>query len=118
VRGGLFRAPHGDPAHGTTWVVCGENFEGNTMIALPPPIERLLGELGADPWLGDMAAQFRTALEATEREADDNWHAGEMLRAFGLIAEQPRPLRDRLTDIFEILSMPKGRITVTIRRAS
>jgi hypothetical protein len=90
----------------------------DTTIALPPPIERLLGELAADPWLSDVADQFRAALEATEREADDNWHAGEMLRAFGLIAEQPRPLRDRLTDIFEILDAPRGPIQVTIRRAS
>jgi hypothetical protein len=112
------RAPHGDPAHQTTWIVRAENFEDDMTVHLAPPLEKLLAELAADPWLNDVAAPFRTALKATELEADDNWHAGEMLRCFGLIAEQPRPLRDRITDIFEILSMPKGRITVTIRRAS
>jgi hypothetical protein len=86
------------------------------VIALPPPIERFLGELAADPWLGDIADQFRRAFEATEREADDNWHAGEMMRAFGLIAEQPRSVRDRLADIAQIIDAPRGPITITIRR--
>jgi hypothetical protein len=89
------------------------------MVQLAPPLEKLLAELEPDHAFGEeVVAPMRAALEATELEADDNWHAGEMLRAFGLIAEQPRPLREQITDIFEILSMPKGRITVTIRRAS
>jgi hypothetical protein len=86
---------------------------------LPPPLVKLLAELAEDSRFGpEVVGPMRAALEAAEREADDCWDAGEMLRCFGLIAEQPRPLRDRITDIFEILSMPKGRITVTIRRAS
>jgi hypothetical protein len=85
---------------------------------LSPPLARLCDELEADPWLSDMAAQFRTALEATEREADDNWHASEMMRAFGLIAEQKRSVRDRIADIAQIIDAPRGPIRVTIRRAS
>jgi hypothetical protein len=87
-------------------------------IALPPPITAFLAEIAADPWLGDIADQFRRAFEALERECADNHHAAQMMSCFGLIAEQNRPLRDRITDIFEILSMPKGRITVTIRRSA
>jgi hypothetical protein len=87
-------------------------------VHLAPPLERLLGELEADHAFGpEVVAPMRAALKAAELEADDCWDAGEMLRCFGLIAEQPRPLRDRITDIFEILSMPKGRITVEIRIA-
>jgi hypothetical protein len=85
-------------------------------IALPPPITAFLAEIAADPWLGDIADQFRRALEATEREADDNWHAGEMMRAFGLIAEQKRSVRDRVADIAQIIDAPRGPITITIRR--
>jgi hypothetical protein len=118
VRGGLFRAPHGAAAYETTCCARGENFKDDAMIALPPPIERFLGELADDPWLGDIADQFRIALEALEGECADNHHAAQMMSCFGLIAEQNRPLRDRVTDIFEILSMPKGRITVTIRRSA
>jgi hypothetical protein len=90
----------------------------DTTIALPPPIEHFLGELADDPWFCDVAAQFRTAFEALERESDDNWHAGEMSRAFALIAEQPRTVRDRLADFAQIIDAPRGKIVVTIRRAS
>ncbi len=87
-------------------------------VSLAPPLDGFISELAADPWFCDVAANFRAACETCELEADDNWHAGEMLRAFGLIAEQRRSVRDRLTDILEILGMPKGRITVTIRRTA
>jgi hypothetical protein len=87
-------------------------------MILPPPITAFLAELATDPWLCDTAGPFRAAFEATEREADDNWHAGEMMRAFGLIAEQRRPLRDRLADIHEIIDAPRGPLKVTIRKSS
>ena len=86
--------------------------------ALPPPIERFLGELAADPWLGDSADQFRIGFEALEGECADNWHASQCMSTFALIAEQPRPLRDRLTDIFSIIDAPRGPIRVTIRKPS
>jgi hypothetical protein len=88
-----------------------------TTAILSRPLVRLLDELAADGWLRDMAGPFRTALEATELESDDNPDAAAMMQCFGLIAEQPRPLRDRLRDIHEILDAPRGKITVTIRRS-
>jgi hypothetical protein len=89
-----------------------------TTVVLSPPITAFLAEIAADPWLGDIADQFRRAFEAIEREADDNWHAGEMMRAFGLIAEQPRTVRDRIADIAQIIDAPRGPIRVTIRRSA
>jgi hypothetical protein len=86
--------------------------------ALPPPIERFLGEVAADPWLGDSADQFRVGFEALESECADNWHASQCMSALALIAEQARPLRDRLTDIFSIIDAPLGPIRVTIRRSA
>jgi hypothetical protein len=85
---------------------------------LPPPIARMLAEMESDPELREGVAELAAAFAASEREAADNWDAAQMVSCFGLIAEQNRPLRDRITDIFEILSMPKGRITVTIRRSA
>jgi hypothetical protein len=87
-----------------------------TTAVLSRPITAFLAEIAADPWLSEMAAPFRAAFEATEREADDNWHAGEMMRAFGLIAEQKRSVRDRIADIAQIIDAPRGPITITIRR--
>jgi hypothetical protein len=104
--------------HETTGLFASRKFEDCLMIVLSPPIERLLREIAGDERLRDMAAPFREGLELSERAADDCWHTGEMMRAFGLIAEQRRPLRDRLADIREILDAPRGPLKVTIRRLS
>jgi hypothetical protein len=86
-------------------------------VHLAAPLERLLGELARDHAFGpEVVGPLKAALVATELEADSCWDAGEMLRAFGLIAEQPRSARDRLASIFEILDAPRGKIRVTIKR--
>jgi hypothetical protein len=85
------------------------------MTALPPPLAQLLNELGADPWLGDIADQFRIALEALEGECADNWHAAQLMSALALVSEQRRPLRDRFIDISEIIEA-RGKVTVTVKR--
>jgi hypothetical protein len=89
----------------------------DTTIALPPPIERLLAELAANRDLSDVADQFRRAFEALERETFSNWHAEQCMLALAWVSEQPRPLRDRLIDIAEIVQA-RGVVSVTIRRAS
>jgi hypothetical protein len=89
------------------------------VTALPPPIERFLGELAADPWFCDVADQFRRAFEATERSADDCFHHQQFSQTIALIcAQSSRPLRDRIADIAQIVDAPRGKIVVTIRRSA
>lgn len=86
-------------------------------IALPPPIERLLGELRRDDEFGHATSAFRQALAVLEDEAFANHHAAQCISALALIAEQNRPLRDRMIDICEVIEA-RGHVTVTIRRPS
>jgi hypothetical protein len=88
-----------------------------TAIALPPPIERMLGELRRDDEFGHATAAFREAFAALEDEAFANHHAAQCMSALALIAEQNLPLRDRMIDICEVVEA-RGRVTVTIRRPS
>jgi hypothetical protein len=86
--------------------------------ALPPPLIKLLAELEADRAFGEgVVAPFRSALVALDRESDGCHDALQMLQAFSLIAAQPRPARDRFEDIVHIVSLPKGKISVTLRLA-
>jgi hypothetical protein len=76
--------------------------EDVAMIALPPPITALLEEMAADCELVHSVG---------------NWHASQFMSALGLVAEQPRPLRDRLTDICEI-AQAREKVQVVIRRTA
>jgi hypothetical protein len=89
----------------------------DTTIALPPPITAFLAEMAADCELVHSVGQFRCAFEALERETFSNWHAEQFMLALAWVSEQPRPLRDRLIDIAEIVQA-RGVVSVTIRRAS
>jgi hypothetical protein len=87
-------------------------------IALPPPIERLLAEMAADCELSHSVGEFTKAFELLECDCcSGNWHASQFMSALGLVAEQPRPLRDRLTDICEI-AQARGKVQVVIRRTA
>lgn len=90
------------------------------MVHLDPPLVRFFAELARDHAFGEEAvAPMVVAAEALSKEADDSHDALMMLQALSLIADQrQRSARDRFTDIAEIASMPKGRITVTIRKPS
>jgi hypothetical protein len=83
-------------------------------LLLPAPMESILIEIGQR--IGsDVAASFREAFTATEIAADGCFHHAQFSQAIALICAQPRPLHERLTDIFEIVETP-GRITIHIRR--
>jgi hypothetical protein len=84
---------------------------------LPLPISAFLAEMAADRDLVHSVGEFRKAFEGLERESFSNWHAEQFMSALGLVAEQKRPLRDRLIDIGEIVQA-RGKITVTIRRTA
>jgi hypothetical protein len=84
---------------------------------LPPPLVRFFAELANDHAFGDeTVGPMVAAAEALSKEADDNHDALMMLQALSLIADQRRPARDRFIDVAEVASMPKGRITVVIRK--
>jgi hypothetical protein len=86
-------------------------------ISLPPPIAALLAELATDHAFGPAAvAPLYHAFAALDREADDNWHASQLMQALALIATQPRPARARFEDIARIIGMSKGPTTITIAR--
>jgi hypothetical protein len=85
---------------------------------LPRPLARLCDDLEADHAFGpEIVRPFRAAAIALDREADDNPHAAALMQAISLIADQRRPARDRFVDIGAVLEA-RGKITVTIRRAS
>jgi hypothetical protein len=83
--------------------------------ALPPPITAFLAEMAADCELVHSVSDFTKAFECLERECATNWHAEQFMSALGLVAEQRRPLRDRLADLCEI-AQARGRVTVVIKR--
>ena len=56
---------------------------------------------------------MRAAAEALNREADDCYDALQVCQAISLVAAQPRPVRDRFTDIAEIVQA-RGRVVVRI----
>jgi hypothetical protein len=84
-------------------------------IALPTPIERLLGELASDCGLSGIADQFRRAFEMLEQECSENWHASQLMCALALASEQRRPLRDKLIDVFELIEV-RGKVVAVIRK--
>jgi hypothetical protein len=102
--------------HETAGPPASGNFEDDAMI-LPPPITALLAEMAADCDLVHSVGEFRKAFESLERECFSNHHASEFMCALALVSEQRRPLRDRLTDLREIVEA-RGKVTATIRRAS
>jgi hypothetical protein len=86
----------------------------NSTLLLPAPMENILIEIGQR--IGsDVAASFREAFTLTEIAADSCFHHAQFSQAIALICAQPRPLHERLTDIFGIVETP-GRVTVHIRR--
>jgi hypothetical protein len=88
------------------------------MVQLAPPLEKLLAELEADHAFGpEVVEPMRAAAIAFDREADNNHDALMMAQAIALVAAQPRPARDRFIDIAELVQA-RGKVTVTIRRAS
>jgi hypothetical protein len=52
---------------------------------------------------------------ALEEESFSNYHAAQLMSALGLVASQPRSVRDRFIDIAEIVEA-RGRVTIHIRR--
>ena len=86
----------------------------NSTLPLPAPMESILIEIGQRMG-SDVAASFREAFASTEIAADGCFHHAQFSQAIALICAQPRPLHERLTDIFEIVEA-RGRITVHIRR--
>jgi hypothetical protein len=88
------------------------------MVQLAPPLEKLLAELEADHAFGpEVVEPMRAAAIALDREADNNHDALMMAQAISLVAAQRRPARDRFIDIAELVQA-RGKVTVTIRRAS
>jgi hypothetical protein len=84
-------------------------------IELPRPISELLAEMSADCEFVHSVGDFTKAFEGLERESFTNHHASECMAALAMVSEQPRPLRDRLIDISEIVEA-RGKVTVTIKR--
>jgi hypothetical protein len=88
------------------------------VIALPPPLAKFFDELAADHAFGEeIVAPMREAFVALEEEAFFNHHAAQLMSALGLVAGQPRPVRDRFTDIAEIVQA-RGKVRVTIKVVS
>jgi hypothetical protein len=81
---------------------------------LPRDIRDFLVELRTE-FGPEVLEQWRTALEALDREGDMNLEAAKMLQALGIIASRPRPLRERLDALCDVLMSPPGRITVNIK---
>jgi hypothetical protein len=108
------RCRHGG-RYGTRCYRVGKIREDGSMITLPPPIERLLAEMAADCELVHSVADFARAFQNLERECFENHHASQFMCALAWVSEQPRPLRDRLTDLCEI-AQARGKVTVVIKR--
>jgi hypothetical protein len=86
-------------------------------IALPPPLAAFFDELDLDVAFGPEAtAPMRVAAALLEEESFSNHHAAQLMSALGLVASQPRSVRDRFIDFGAILEA-RGRVTVTIRIA-
>jgi hypothetical protein len=80
--------------------------------SLPRDIRDFLDEVATR--LGDeAAAQWKQAFEALDR--DDRPDAMKALQAFGIIVSRPRPFYERLEALHEVLALPKGLVTVTIK---
>jgi hypothetical protein len=85
-------------------------------VHLAPPLERLFAELEADHAFGsEVVEPMRAAARSLTREADDSHDAMMMAQAIALVADQPRPARDRLRDIIEIIEA-RGKVVVKIQR--
>jgi hypothetical protein len=85
---------------------------------LPQPLAAFFDELADDHAFGpEVVDPMRAAALALEEESFSNHHAAQLMSALGLVASQRRPVRDRFTDFAEIVQA-RGRVTVTIRRAS
>jgi hypothetical protein len=87
---------------------------------LPRPVEAFLTELALDHAFGvEVVTPFHEALCALDREADDNPEALKMLQCLAVICgEVSHPPRERLEAVRMVLNAPKGKITVTIKRAA
>ena len=84
-------------------------------IALPRPLSKFFDDLAADHAFGEeVVTPMRAAALALEEESFSNHHAAQLMSALGLVASQPRSVRDRFVDIGSILEA-RGRVTVTIR---
>jgi hypothetical protein len=82
---------------------------------LPPPLAAFFDELDLDVAFGpETTAPMRAAAALLEEESFSNHHAAQLMSALGLVASQPRPVRDRFVDFAEILEA-RGKVRVTIR---
>jgi hypothetical protein len=97
VRGGLFRAPHGDPAHGTTWVVRAENLEGNTMN--DKLVVEITQKIGSEP-----AKVFSTAFAAATDDPEDSAFVATIA---WICANERLSARDRLEDVVKIVNLAR-----------
>jgi hypothetical protein len=85
------------------------------MTALPPPLAAFFDELAADYAFGDEVAEpMRAAAALLEEESFSNHHAAQLMAALGLVASQPRSVRDRFVDFAAILEA-RGKVRVTIK---
>jgi hypothetical protein len=88
----------------------------NVMNTLPQPIDKFLEEMTFDFDFGPgLAAGFRKAFIAIDREADDNYHALQFMQVVSHIASLPS-VRARFEAIDHVATAPKGNITVTVKK--
>jgi hypothetical protein len=84
---------------------------------LPQPIEKFLEEMTFDFDFGaGLAAGFRKAFTAIDKEADDNYHAMQFMQVIAHIASLPCSVRARFEAIDHVATAPKGNITVTVKK--
>jgi hypothetical protein len=89
----------------------------NTMSTLPQPLEKYLEEMTFHFEFGaGLAAGFRKAFTAIDKEADDNPHALSFMQVIAHIAAQPCSVRARFEAIDHVARAPKGNITVTVKK--
>ena len=85
---------------------------------LPQPLAAFFDELDLDVAFGPQTtAPMRVAAALLEEESFSNHHAAQLMSALGLVASQPRSVRDRFIDFAEIIQA-RGKVRVTIRVAS
>jgi hypothetical protein len=81
---------------------------------LPRDLRDFLRELRAE-FGTEVSQQWQDALKALDREGDMNIEADKMFRALGIIASRPRPLRERLDALCDVLMLPPGKVTANIK---
>jgi hypothetical protein len=81
---------------------------------LPRDILDFLDEL-RDRFGVEAANQWKSSFEAIDREGDEKPDAVKALQAFGIIVSRPRPFRERLDALCDILMLPPGKVTVNVK---